>query len=59
MAGRVSFDAVREGIFFDVEADFGFGRWRRRLKQRAEFLVDFAERDIVEEQGLINFGAGV
>ena len=27
-----------------MEADFGFGGWRWRLKERAEFLVDVAER---------------
>lgn len=51
-----SFDAVGDGIFFYMEADFGFGRGRGRLKQGAELLVDVAECAIVQEEGFINFG---
>jgi hypothetical protein len=48
--------AVREGVFFDVKADFGF--WGRgwRLEQRAELLKDLAERGVVEQQGFVNLG---
>ena len=53
--GGFSPGAVSNGILFDVEADFGFGRRGRRLKQRAEFLVDLAQRAIVQEEGLVNF----
>ena len=48
--GGSFFDAVRDGFFFDVETDFGFGRRGRRLKQRAAFLVDVTERAIVQEE---------
>src|SRR5437867_1729669 len=51
-----SFDAVGDGVFFDVEADFGLGRQRWRLEQRAQLLVDVAQRDIVHQQGFIYFG---
>jgi hypothetical protein len=38
---------VRNGVFFDVEADFGFG-WRRRgSKERAELLENLAQRGVV------------
>ena len=39
-----------------MEADFGFGRGWRRLKEGAELLIDVAERAIVQEEGFINFG---
>jgi hypothetical protein len=47
---------VRDGAFFDVEADFGLWRRWRRLKQWPGFLVDVAERPIVQEEAFINFG---
>jgi hypothetical protein len=40
-------DTVGHGIFFDVEADFGFGRLGWRREQRAEFLVNIAQCGIV------------
>jgi hypothetical protein len=52
----LSFDTVRNRIFFDVETDSGFGRRGWRLKQRAEFLVDVTECTIVQEEGFINLG---
>ena len=48
--------AVRDGVFFDVEADFGFGGRGWRLEQRAELLEDFAQRGVVEQQGFVYFG---
>src|SRR5437763_10428335 len=53
---KSSFDAIRNGIFFDMEADLGFRRFWGRLEQRAEFLVDVAESAVVEKQGFVNFG---
>jgi len=38
-----------------MEADFGFWRFRGRLQQRAEFLVDIAESAVVEKEDFINF----
>jgi hypothetical protein len=38
-----------------METDFGFWRFRRGQQERAEFLVDVAEGDIVREQGFVNF----
>src|ERR1039458_6272619 len=51
-----SSDSVWHGVFLDVEADLGFRRCRRRRKQRAEMLKDFAQGGVVEEQGPVNFG---
>ena len=50
----VAFGAVGEGVFFDMEADFGLGRRRRRFQERTEFLVDVTQGAIVQEQGFIN-----
>jgi len=50
-----SSDAVRGGIFFDVETDFGFGLLGWRRQERTEFLVDVAESRVVNEQGFVNF----
>jgi hypothetical protein len=33
----------------------GLGCWRRGLQQRAQFLQDFAQGDVVDQQGLIYF----
>ena len=50
-----AFGAIGHGVFFDVEADFGPG-WRRRgLQQRAQLLEDFAQRDVVDQQGFVYF----
>jgi hypothetical protein len=56
LPGNSSPYSVRDGAFFDVEADFGLWRRWRRLKQWREFLVDVAERPIVQEEAFINFG---
>jgi len=48
--------SIGDNIFFDMEADFGFGRRWRCLKKGAEFLVDVAQRAVVQEQGFVNFG---
>jgi len=45
--------AVKNGVFFDVEPDFGFGLGRRRLQQRTEFLEDFAQGDVVDQQRFV------
>jgi len=52
-AGGFSFDVVGDGILFDVEADLGFGRHSRRFRQRAEFLVNVAERAIVQDRRFV------
>lgn len=39
-----------------MKADFGLWRRWRRLKEWPEFLVDVAERAIVQEEGFIDFG---
>jgi hypothetical protein len=44
---------VRESVFFDVEADFGFWGHGWRRKQRAEFLEHFAQRRVVGKQGFV------
>lgn len=40
-------DAVRDGVFFDVEPDFGLGRDRWRRQERAELLEYLAQRNVV------------
>src|SRR5436309_15918136 len=50
-----SFDAITDGILLHMETDFGFWRFRWGQQERAEFLVDVAEGDIVREQGFVNF----
>jgi hypothetical protein len=41
--------AVRYRVFFDVEADLGFGRKRRGFEQRTELLVNVAQGAVVEQ----------
>lgn len=41
-------DAIRKGVFFDVEADFGFGRWRWRFEERPELLVDVPQGSVMQ-----------
>ena len=52
---RFWFDAVRHGVFFDMEADFRFWGCGRRLEQRAELMKDFTQGGVVEEQRFVNF----
>jgi hypothetical protein len=40
-------DTVTAGVFFDMEANFGFGRLWRRFQQGAELLEDFPQRDVM------------
>lgn len=41
--------AIRDGVFFDVEADFGLGRLRGRFQEGAELLEDLPQSHIVDE----------
>src|SRR5437879_1216319 len=54
-AAGFSSDAVRGGVFFDVETDLGFELLGWRGQERTEFLVDVAESGVVDEQGFVNF----
>src|ERR1043166_2937110 len=51
-----STSAIRDRVFLNVEADFGFGGQRRRLKEGTELLKDLAKGDIVDQERLINLG---
>jgi len=42
-------DAITDGVFFEVEADFGFGWSRGWFQERAELLEDFPQSHIVDE----------
>ena len=44
---RFSFGAVGDGVFFEVIADFGFGRCWRRSRELADGLENCFERRIV------------
>src|SRR5438874_414785 len=48
--------AVRQCIFLDVETNFRFRWLRRGFEERPQLLIDFAQRGVMEEQGLINLG---
>ena len=52
----ISASAVWDRVFFDVEADLGFGRKRRRFEQRTELLVNVAQGAVVEQERFVNFG---
>ena len=39
--------AVRDGVFFDVETDFGFGRQRWGREERPELLEYLAQRNVL------------
>jgi hypothetical protein len=48
--------AVRDGVFFDVEANFRL-RWLRRwLQQGAELLENLPQRPIVNQQRFVYLG---
>ena len=49
-------DTVTDGAFFDMEANFGFGRLWRRFQQGAEHLEDLPQRHIVNQQRLVYLG---
>ena len=49
-------DTVTDGVFFDMEANFGFGRLWRRFQQWAELLEDFPQRYIVNQQRFVYLG---
>jgi hypothetical protein len=49
-------DTVTNGVFFDMEANFGFGRLWRRFQQGAELLEDFPQRYIVNQQRFVYLG---
>ena len=49
-------DAVTDGVFFDMEANFGFGRLWRRFQQGAELLGDLPQRHIVNQQRFVYLG---
>ena len=46
---------VTDGVFFDMEANFGFGRQWRRFQQGAELLEDFPQRHVVNQQRFVYF----
>jgi len=48
-------DPVTDGVFLDVEANFGFGRLWRRFQQGAELLEDFPQRHVMNQQRLAYF----
>jgi len=48
-------DLVTDGVFFDMEANFGFGRLWRRFQQGAELLEDFPQRHVVNQQRFVYF----
>jgi hypothetical protein len=48
-------DTVADGVFFDMEANFGFGRLWRRFQQGAELLEDFPQCHVMNQQRLVYF----
>jgi len=44
------------GVFFDVEADFGFRRRLWWLREGAELPKNVTERGVIDEQSLVNLG---
>ena len=48
--------AVRDGVFFDVEANFRLRWLRRGLQQGAELLEDLPQRHIVNQQRSVYLG---
>ena len=51
----IPFRPGRNGILFDMKADFGFGRQWWRFEQWPKFLVDVPQCGVMQEQGFINF----
>src|SRR5664279_2642766 len=48
-------DTVKDGVFFDMEANFGFGRLWRRFRQGAELLEDFPQHHVMNQQRFVYF----
>ena len=48
-------ETVTDGVFFDMEANFGFGRLWRRFQQGAELLEYFPQRHVMDQQRLVYF----
>jgi hypothetical protein len=49
-------DTATDGVFFDMEANFGLGRLGRRFQQGAELLEDFPQRHVVNQQRFVYLG---
>ena len=48
--------AIKDGVFFDVEANFRLRWLRRRLQQGAELLEDFPQRHVMNQQRFVYLG---